>query len=168
MAAASLRLSASGREVVLGFCGARAVEQCFAALLSLEAGKRKSLVERQRGLAGLSRSDPQIARGREHPRRLRVLLRRGSRRLLESLCGTCCIAVLLLFERAADQRVGGDNVGQAALALSGAAAARRGGSNCGGNDEDHGAGSSKAGDGPQDRFDLMGLGQPVPAALDGQ
>ena len=94
---------------------ARAVEQCFAALLGFEAWQRERLVEVDRGLSWLVGRDPEIAGRCEHARGLRVFLRRCLGRFLEALRRALIVAPFLRLECAADERVGGDDVGAACL-----------------------------------------------------
>src|SRR5437868_1500226 len=73
-----------GLEVALRFRRAGSVEQGLAALPGLEAGKSKRPIEIERGLAGLVRSDPQIAGRGVHAGGLRILVARGFGGFLEA------------------------------------------------------------------------------------
>src|SRR5205085_11291315 len=77
-------LGAGGFEVVGGLGSARAVEEGFAMLFSLEAGERKRTVQVERRLARLVRREPQIAGSRQHPCLAGILVGRSLRRFLKS------------------------------------------------------------------------------------
>src|SRR5205085_7796392 len=91
----------------------------------------KCTVEVEGSLAGLVSGDPQIAGGRIHPGRLRILGAGCVACFLERLGGRLIVAPFLRLERAADQGLGSHDVGAGGCGGDG-----------GGKDEDQDTGSS--------------------------